>query len=76
MSITGFNRRRRELAALEETKKNEEVSIDLDTSETVENKIEYSNLKVDELKEIAKEKGIEGYEDMKKAELIELIEKA
>lgn len=76
MSITGFNRRRRELEALEETKKNEEVSIDLDTSETVENKIEYSNLKVDKLKEIAKEKGIEGYEDMKKAELIELIEKA
>lgn len=36
-------------------------------------KIDYSRLKVDELKAIAKEKGIEGYSDMKKAELIEKL---
>ncbi len=58
MSITGFNRRRRELAKLEKL-----------------NKIDYAKMKVDELKSIAEEKGIEGYSDMKKAELIEAIEK-
>lgn len=35
--------------------------------------IDYSKLKVDELKAIAKEKGIEGYSDMKKSELIEIL---
>lgn len=40
-----------------------------------ENKIDYSKLKVDELKEIAKEKGIENYQELKKIELIEAIEK-
>ena len=55
MSITGFNRRRRELAKLD--------------------KIDHTKMKVDELKSIAEEKGIEGYLDMKKAELIEAIEK-
>lgn len=58
MSITGFNRRRRELSKLKEAEK-----------------IEYSKMKVDELKSIAEEKGIEGYLDMKKAELIEVLEK-
>lgn len=65
MSITGFNRRRRELAKLE--------ALNKETME--EEKIDYSKLKVDELKLIAEEKGIEGYSDMKKAELIEAIEK-
>lgn len=58
MSITGFNRRRRESAKKENS-----------------NKVEYSKLKVDELKEIAKEKEIEGFEEMKKAQLIEELEK-
>lgn len=35
--------------------------------------IDYSKLKVDELKAIAKEKGIEGYSDMKKSELIQIL---
>lgn len=69
MSITGFNRRRRELAKIEALNKD---AID----ETMEEyKIDYSKLKVDELKDIVKEKGIEGYSDMKKVELIELLEK-
>lgn len=60
MSVTGFNRRRRELAKLKET----------------EEETDYSKMKVDKLKAIAKEKGLEGYSSMTKAELIELIEKA
>ncbi len=35
--------------------------------------VDLNKLKVDELKAIAKEKCIEGYEDMKKAELIEKL---
>lgn len=37
--------------------------------------VDYSKMKVEELKTIAEEKGIEGFEDMKKSELIESIEK-
>lgn len=37
---------------------------------------DFNKLKVDELKSIAKEKGLEGYSSMTKAQLIELIEKA
>lgn len=69
MSITGFNRRRRELARIEALNKEA-------IEETIEeDKIDYSKLKVDELKEIAKEKGIEDYQELKKVELIEAIEK-
>lgn len=38
--------------------------------------LNFNKLKVDELKSIAKEKGLEGYSSMTKAQLIDLIEKA
>ena len=50
-----------------------EESIDEDVSEVVE-VIEYSSLKVKELKSIAKEKGVAKYSSMKKQELIEALE--
>lgn len=37
-------------------------------------KVDYKSLKVDELKELAKETGITGYSDMKKTELIAALE--
>ncbi|WP_194747586.1 Rho termination factor N-terminal domain-containing protein [Staphylococcus chromogenes] len=38
--------------------------------------INLDSLKVDELKELAKKRNVEGYSDMKKAELIEALEGA
>lgn len=83
MSVTGFNRRRRELAitevlnkeALDEVK--EETSYEEAGNETIgEDKINYSKLKIDELKDIAKEKGIEYDSKAKKEDLIKLLEGA
>lgn len=42
--------------------------------ERVQKQIDYSGMKVSELKELAKERGINGYSDMKKVELIEVLE--
>ncbi|MCD8832750.1 Rho termination factor N-terminal domain-containing protein [Staphylococcus arlettae] len=36
--------------------------------------INYSDMKVAELKEIARKRGIEGYNDMKKSELVKVLE--
>ncbi|MDH9161297.1 Rho termination factor N-terminal domain-containing protein [Staphylococcus succinus] len=42
--------------------------------ERVQEQVDYSGMKVSELKELAKERGINGYSDMKKVELIEVLE--
>ncbi len=42
--------------------------------ERVLEQVDYSAMKVSELKELAKERGINGYSDMKKVELIEVLE--
>lgn len=74
MSITGFNRRRRELA-LKEKEEAEKVDVEEPIEDEEKSDIEdLSKLKVDELKAIAKEKGLEGYSSLTKAELIKLIE--
>lgn len=60
MSVTGFNRRR-------------ELAKEIEFREA--NKVDYSKMKVEELKSIAEKLDIENYLDMKKAELVESIEK-
>ncbi|WP_432740831.1 Rho termination factor N-terminal domain-containing protein [Staphylococcus equorum] len=42
--------------------------------ERVQEQVDYSGMKVSELKELAKEREINGYSDMKKVELIEVLE--
>lgn len=75
MSITGFNRRRRELAGIESLNKE---SLDEEAvNETMEEyKMDYSKLKVDELKKLLDEKGIEYDSKAKKEDLINLLEGA
>lgn len=91
MSVTGFNRRRRELAiaealnkeALDEVKEEaKDESIENIPQEEVgneteeEDKIDYSKLKVDELKNLLDEKEIEYDSKAKKEDLIKLLEGA
>lgn len=44
--------------------------------ERVQEQIDYSDMKVSELKELAKERDIEGFSHMKKSELIDALEGA
>ena len=78
MSVTGFNRRRRELSkkeALDEVKE-ETTDEAIEKTYIEEDKIDYSKLKVDELKNLLDEKGIEYDSKAKKEDLIKLLEGA
>ncbi len=55
--------------------KKETKEVKAETKATKEENTDYSKLTVAELKEIAKNKNIEGYTSMKKAELIEVLSK-
>ena len=86
MSVTGFNRRRRELSKkeiLDEVKEEttdeaiENISQEEIGNEIIEeDKINYSKFKIDELKNILDEKGIEYDSKAKKEDLIKLLEGA
>jgi len=52
-----------------------EVIEPVEKVETTASEVDYEQMKVSELKEIAKEKGLSGFTAMKKAELIELLKK-
>lgn len=76
MSITGFNRRRREEAAkaAEQTAKEQQESLPPLEKTLAEGEpgepIDLESLTVKELQEIAQDYGIESYSRMKKAELL------
>lgn len=63
MSVTGFNRRRRELVALQEADELETILGDLD------------EMKYQKLRALAKEQGIEEYHKMNTEELREALKK-
>lgn len=66
VSVTGFNRRRRELAAQQAAKSR--------VQENPNYKKEHlEELTVDELKQLCKEWELEGYKTLRKAELINLL---
>lgn len=52
----------------------EAASDEVPDSQNDQANIDYKDMTVSELKDIAKEKNIEGYTDMKKAELIEALQ--
>lgn len=84
MSATAFQRMRRELAKIESLNEIKEETIDESIEKTSngevvnetmqEDKIDYSKLKVDELKNLLDEKEIEYDSKAKKEDLIKLLE--
>jgi hypothetical protein len=42
--------------------------------EQKDERVDFGSLTVPELKDLAKERGLEGYSDLKKAELVDLLE--
>ena len=78
MSVTGFNRRRRELAELEresETRPPERQEAKEEPEEAKDEGIELEEMTVNELRELAKAEKYTGIYGKSKAELVELLGK-
>lgn len=71
MSVTGFNRRRRELAKMEALKREEEKKRQSEAGSTQGPALEEKSFA--ELRAAAKEAGIEGYGKMNKEQLLEAL---
>ena len=78
MSVTGFNRRRRELAELErqsEARPPERQEVEAEPEEVKDEGVNLEEMTINELRELAKAGNHTGIYSKNKAELVELLGK-
>lgn len=73
MSVTGFNQRRRELAAQQAAEEAARLKTEQETEELGTTPSDLEEMSYAELRAIAKERGIEGYYQMNTEELREAL---
>lgn len=76
MSVTGFQRRRRELKLKEDINNLNELSVTEDISISEDESNEINSMTIKEIKELLDKKGIEYNPKEKKEELIKILEGA